>query len=392
MPVNAAARPFALTAFAVLFSAVPAFSQAFVQGTVRDFDGKFVVGAVVALDGIDSKSHTETKTDKKGHYITSVRPAAYSISVTVDGKLRYGTWVSTPDASTADVLADSEPVNGKLHDSAIPYLASATTSDPLDLKLIPPGQGPEMVVGVVPPGGGRAAAPSKADNKVSKEREAQLAAKKELNDSFAAGKAALENKQWDEAITRLMKASELGPDQPAVWAGLAQAYAGSAKATKGADAAPIYDKSFAAFDKVLAITPNDAASYDNYALALAADNRLDDAKVKMAKAIESNPSGAGEYHYNLGALLMNRNQTDGALDEFKKAIDADPNYADAYFYYGSTLVGKATTDPSTGKMIAPPGTVEALQKYVQLKPDGGNAESAKALIAALGGSVQTKYS
>ena len=48
-------------------------------------------------------------------------------------------------------------------------------------------------------------------------------------------------------------------------------------------------------------------------------------------------------------------------------------------------------DPATGKMIAPPGTVEALQKYVELKPDGTNAESAKALISALGGSVQTKY-
>ncbi len=143
---------------------------------------------------------------------------------------------------------------------------------------------------------------------------------------------------------------------------------------------------------MLAITPNDAAAYDSYALALAADDRLDDAKAKMAKAVELDPKGAGEYHYNLGALLMNRNQTDGALDEFKKAIDADPNYADAYFYYGSTLVGKATMDPSTGKMTAPPGTVEALQKYVQLKPDGSNAESAKALIAALGGSVQTKYS
>jgi tetratricopeptide (TPR) repeat protein len=189
----------------------------------------------------------------------------------------------------------------------------------------------------------------------------------------------------------LTKASELGPDQPSVWAGLAQAYAGSAKAARGSDAAPIYDKSFAAFDKALMIAPNDATTYDSYALALAADNRLDEAKAKMAKAVELDPKGAGDYHYNLGVLLMNRNQTEDALDEFRKAIDAHPTPADAYFYYGSTLVGKATTDPSTGKMVAPRGTVEALRKYVQLKPDGANAESAKALIAALGGSVQTTY-
>jgi tetratricopeptide (TPR) repeat protein len=379
-------QPFVLTAFAVVFWAAPAFPQAaMVQGTVRDSDGKFVEGAVVSLDGIDAKSHTETKTDKKGHYITSVRPAAYSITVTVDGKVRNGNWTSTPDASRADTLADNEPLFGRLSDPSIPYLASASASDPLDLKIKPPGQAADPVATRAPAGGA-----SQANDK-AKAREAQIAKSKELNDAFGAGKTALDGKRWDEAVTQLTKASELGPDQPAVWAGLAQAYLGNAKVAKGADAAPIFDKSFAAFDKVLAITPNDAATYENYALALAADNRLDDAKVKMAKAVELDPKGAGEYHYNLGALLMNRNQTDGALDEFKKAIEADPNYADAYFYYGSTLVGKATMDPS-GKTIAPPGTVEALQKYVELKPDGPNAESAKALIAALGGSVQTKYS
>ncbi len=88
MIANAAMTPFLLAAFAVLFSAVPAFSQAFVQGTVRESDGKVVEGAVVALDGIDSKSHYEVKTDKKGHYLTSVRPAGYTVSVTVDGKPR----------------------------------------------------------------------------------------------------------------------------------------------------------------------------------------------------------------------------------------------------------------------------------------------------------------
>jgi len=380
-------KPCVLAAFAVVFSAGPAFSQAaMVQGTVRDSDGKFVEGAVVALDGIDAKSHTETKTDKKGHYITSVRPAAYSITVTVDGKVRNGNWTSTPDASRSDTLADNEPLFGRLGDPSIPYLASASASDPLDLKIKPAGQAADPIAARAPGGGA-----SQANDK-TKAREAQIAKSKELNDAFGAGKAALDGKRWDEAVTQLTKASGLGPDQPAVWAGLAQAYLGSAKATKGADAAPIYDKSFAAFDKVLAITPNDAATYDNYALALAADNKLDEAKVKMAKAVELDPKGAGEYHYNLGALLMNRNQTDGALDEFKKAIDADPNYADAYFYYGSTLVGKATMDQATGKTIAPPGTIEALQKYVELKPDGPNADSAKALIAALGGSVQTKYS
>ena len=57
---------------------------------------------------------------------------------------------------------------------------------------------------------------------------------------------------------------------------------------------------------------------------------------------------------------------------------------------GMTLAAKATTD-AAGKITPAPGTVEALQKYLELKPDGGNAGSAKEMIAALGGSVAETY-
>jgi tetratricopeptide (TPR) repeat protein len=359
-------KPFLLTAFALVVTALPAFSQAaFIQGAVTDPDGKIVVGAVIAFENAETKNHIEAKSDKKGHYITNMKPGMYAVTVTVDGKVR-------------EKMKQYEAVGGN--------------GDPLDFKLKPLTQASTQMASAGPaPSGGGSKGDSKEDEKAAKEREAQLAKNKELNDSFGAGKAAIDNKQWDEAITQLTKASELGPTQPAVWAALAEAYGGSAKAAKGADAAPIYDKAFAAFDKLLTIAPDDAGTYNNYALALAADKKMDDAKVKLAKAVELDPPGAGKYHYNLGALLMNSSQTDGALDEFKKAIDADPNYAEAYFYYGSTLVGKATLDPTGTKMVAPAGTIEALQKYLQLKPDGPNAQPAKDLIAALGSSIQANY-
>jgi len=359
--------PFVLAAAAVML-AVPAFSQtAFVQGVVTDTDGKIVTGAQVAFENAETKNHVEAKSDKKGHYITSMKPGMYGVTVTVDGKVRF---------------------------SQKQYEAVGGNGDPLDIKLKPVGQAAPLSASTAAPsaaGGKAAPGSSKDDEKAAKEREAQLAKNKELNDTFAAGKTAIDNKQWDEAITQLTKASEIGPTQPAVWAGLAEAYVGSAKSAKGADAGPIFDKAFAAFDKLLTVAPDDAGTYNNYALALAADKKLDDAKVKLAKAVELDPAGAGKYHYNLGALLMNSNQTDGALDEFKRAIAADPNYAEAYYYYGSTLVGKATLDQKTGKMIAPDGTIEALQKYLQLKPDGPNAQPAKDLIAALGSSVTVDY-
>jgi tetratricopeptide (TPR) repeat protein len=360
--------PFILAAAAVMLAAVPAFSQAaFVQGSVTDSDGKIIVGAQIAFENADTKNRIEAKSDKKGHYITSMKPGIYAVTAVVDGKPRFS-------------LKQYEAVGGN--------------GEPLDIKLKPVGQAPGTTSGLIatpPAPGGKAAPPSKEDEAKQKEREAQLAKNKELNDTFGAGKTALDNKQWDEAITQLTKAGEIGPTQPAVWAALAEAYVGSAKSAKGADSAPIYDKAFASFDKLLTLTPDDAGTYNNYALALAGDKKLDDAKVKLAKAVELDPAGAGKYHYNLGALLMNSNQTDGAVDEFKKSIVADPNYAEAYYYYGSTLVGKATLDQKTGKMIAPDGTIEALQKYLQLKPDGPNAQPAKDLIAALGSSVNVDY-
>jgi tetratricopeptide (TPR) repeat protein len=359
--------PIVLATAAIVLAAVPAFSQAaFIQGSVTDPDGKIVVGAQIAFESAETKNRIEAKSDKKGHYITSMKPGVYAVTVMVDGKLRF---------------------------SLRQYDAIGGNGDPLDIKLkaVPQAGAPAAMTAAPAAGGKPAAGGSKEDDKAAKDREAQLAKNKELNDTYGLGKTALDNKQWDEAITQLTKAADLGPTQPAVWAGLADAYVGSAKAAKGADAGPIFDKAFASFDKLLTIAPDDAGTYNNYARALAADKRLDDAKTKLAKAVELDPPGAGKYHYNLGALLMNSNQTDGALDEFKKSIAADPNYAEAYYYYGSTLVGKATLDQKTGKMIAPDGTIEALQKYLQLKPDGPNAQPAKDLIAALGSSVNVDY-
>src|SRR6185312_15738934 len=358
-------KPLTLAAFAALLCSIPGFSQmSFVQGMVKGPDGKPIQGAIVQFENPEMANKITAKTDKKGHYIYSMKPGMYVVTVSVDGQPR----------------------------AKQKYEAIGGTPDPLDFNL-PGAQAPgaaPAALSAAPSEGGGGGKGSKEDQEAQKKREEALAKNKALNDAFGAGHTALEAKNWDEAITQLTKASELGPTQQAVWASLAEAYQGKAKSGPSAEADASYQKAFAAFDKLIELKPEDAGTYNNYALALAADKKLDDAKVKLAKAVELDPAGAGKYHYNLGALLMNSSQTDGALDEFKKAIAADPNYAEAYFYLGSTLMGKATMD-AKGAMQAPAGTVEALQKYVQLKPDGPNADAAKQLIAALGSTVSVNY-
>jgi tetratricopeptide (TPR) repeat protein len=361
-----------LTGFALLFLSLPAFSQtSAIEGVVKDPDGKPVQGAVVNIDRTDIKGHYTVKTDKKGHYGHYGLPLGgkFDVSVMVNGELK--------DKTTG-----------------VPTKGDPTTLD-FNLKAGGPATASAGQPGAPPP------PPAEADRSMSKEekakaeaaqkaREAQIAKNKELNDAYTAGRNALDAKMYDAAIENFNKASMLDPMQVAVWSGLADAYAGAAATKTGADASALYDKCFDAYKKAIELKPDDPAYYNNFALALAKDKKIEEAKTNLDKAAQLDPPGAGKYFYNMGALLVNGGQSDAAGEEFKKAIAADPNYADAQYQYGVYLTSKANTD-AKGKIIAAPGTIEALQKYLELKPDGPFAASAKELIAQLGGSVNTTF-
>jgi hypothetical protein len=42
-------------------------------------------------------------------------------------------------------------------------------------------------------------------------------------------------------------------------------------------------------------------------------------------------------------------------------------------------------------MVAPPGTAEAFQKYLELQPTGTYADAAKQMLTSIGSSVETTY-
>jgi tetratricopeptide (TPR) repeat protein len=352
-----------LPGFALLFLSLPAWAQtSTIEGVVKDPDGKPLVGAVVNIDRTDIKGHYALKTDKKGHYGHYGLPlgGVYDVSVVVDGQVK-------DFIKGVRTKGDPTPLDFNLKNA----------------QAVAAGAPPEEVNRNMTPA-------QKAEfEKANKAREAQLAARKELNDAYTAGKTALDAKMYDEAIDAFTKAAAMDDKQVAIWSGLADAYVASA-GLKPAEASALYEKGFDAYRKAIELKPDDAAYYNNFALALAKDKKIDEAKTNLDKAAQLDPPGAGKYFYNMGALLVNGSQSEAAGDEFKKAIAADPNYADAYYQYGLYLTSKATADPS-GKIVAAPGTIDALQKYLELKPDGGFAPSAKELIASLGGSVSTTF-
>lgn len=369
-------RNLVLATAGFLFFAFTSLAQiTTIEGDVKGTDGKPIQGAVVKIERTDIKGHYQTKTDKKGHYFhTGLPMGMFNISVEIDGK--------QVDAQNGVRTrpGDSVPVNFDLRQAQAENAAKQAALN----KAAESGQlSKDLERGLT-------AEQKKAMEESIKQREAAMKKNKELNDAFNAGMTALNDKQWDAAVDNLVKASVIGADQPAVWGNLASAYTSRAATKTGADFEADMEKGLDAYKKGLELKPDDAATHNNYALALAKDKKFPEAQAELTKAAQLDPANGGKYYYNLGALLVNAGQNEPAGDAFKKAIEIQPTYADAYYQYGITLMAKAQI-AADGKITPVPGTVEAFQKYLELQPTGTYAAQAQEMLKTLGSTVDTSY-
>jgi len=342
-----------------------------IEGEVKGEDGKGLKDAIIKIERLDIKGNYKTKTDKKGHYIHAGLPLGnYKITCEVEGK----------DIDTVNNvrtrLGDPTPINFNLAEMKAKAAAMQ--------KMAESGQMSKDIER------GMTAEQKAAFEKQNKERAAQLAKNKALNDAFNAGREAMNAKQWDQAIEQLKKASELDANQHVVWANLADAYAGAAGTKNGQEQADLYAKGMEAFQKAIALKPDDAAYLNNYGLMLARAKKVPEAQEQLTKAAQLDPPNAGKYYYNLGAVLQNTGQYDGAIDAFKSAITADPSHAEAQYWYATALSSKITMS-ADGKVQAPPEMRGALEKYLELRPDGQFAGAAKELLTTIGGQISTSY-
>jgi tetratricopeptide (TPR) repeat protein len=351
----------------VLFSAACWAQTTAFEGDVKGEDGKPVKDALIHIERKDIKGSYKVKTDKKGHYYYGGLPIGkYAISVEIEGKQR-----DIVD-NVPSKLGDPTPVS---FDLAAAAARAGAAGGAAPAKEVERGMSAEK----------------KAEyEKKLKEQAAEMAKNKELNDAFNAGVEAENSKQWDAAITSLEKAASLGPTQNVVWGRLADCYTSLAGTKTGADQDQALGKAVAAYQKAIELKADAPEYHNNYALALAKQKKFPEAQAELTKAAQLDPTQAGKYYYNLGAVLVNTGQTDPAAEAFKKAYEATPNYADAYLQYGITLMGKATVG-ADGKMVPVPGTAEAFQKYLELAPDGKDAETAKAMLSTLGQTVETQF-
>lgn len=369
-------RNLALAAAGMMFLALTSFAQiTTIEGDVIGTDGQPVQKAEVHIIRTDIKGNYNTKTNKKGHYLYMGLPMGkYTVECYVDGKkVDEVKGVSTRPG-------DPIPVNFDLKNSA----ALQAQHNAEVQKAMETGQiSKEMARSLTPE-------QKAAMEKQIKEQSEKMKKNRELNDAFNTGMDALKNKQFDTAVASFVKASELDPTQVAVWANLGEAYIQVAGTKTGAEHDDAVAKSLQAYEKAIELKPDDPASHNNYALALAKAKKFPEMQAELKKAADLDPANGGKYYYNLGAILVNSGQNDAASDAFKKAIELTPTYADAYYQYGVTLVSKAGIG-ADGKVNPVPGTAEAFQKYLELQPNGTFAQSAKDMLTTLGGAVETKF-
>lgn len=209
----------------------------------------------------------------------------------------------------------------------------------------------------------------------------------DVNALLKKGRDEMAAKQFDAAIADLTQATQAKPDEAILWNALGSA---QYQAKKYPDAITSHQKAIdlnAASKKPLAEVI--ASSYSEMGLSYAMTGKSSEAMQSFEKAAAADPAGAGKYYYNAAAVLYNAGKTDDASAAIDKAIAADPNKADAYYIKGQTLIGKSTVKGD--KIVPPPGTVEAYEKYLELAPDGKYAATVKGILAGFDETVVNEY-
>jgi tetratricopeptide (TPR) repeat protein len=341
----------ALVVVVVAFGSTPAQAQnGTVRGVARDMQGNPMVGATVEMVNKENGRRYTFKTNKKGEYFSiGILYGTYDFTLSKDGqKLFAATGVRVPafDETVVD----------------------------FDLRKIATEQAPEM---------------TPEEKKEQQEAIKKQEIRNQLNDKLAASKAAEDAGNLDQAVQLLREASQLEPDQPAIWVHLGDLLRLSAnKATDVSEKNKRFAEAIDAYQKSLALKPAGGA-YNNMADALIKSGKTQEGIAAYNKAVEIDPLNAGQYYYNMGAVLTNTGKIDEALAAFDKAIAADPKRADAFYWKGVNLLGKATLKGN--KMVAPEGTAEAFNQYLALEPNGKFAEPAKQMLASIGAPIETSF-
>jgi len=340
-----------------------------VKGLCKDSDGKPIAQAEVEWTGLETGHKYTIKTNNKGEYFSlGIVPGKYNVVLRKDGKQLWN-------------------INGVT-------VGLDETDLPFDLKK-------EQVAAAQAQGMTPEQAKAQEEQRAKAANEAKTVGT--LNEKLNAAKTASDAGDYETAIATLTAANQIDATRDLIWFKLGDAYRMSApKQADPAEKQKRYEMAAADYQKAIDLrsasetaqkdpenNSKTAAYYNNLAEVYSKSNKVDDAVANYNKAAQLDPAHAATYLFNEGAVLTNAGKVDDAIAAFDKVIAADPTKAAAYYWKGVNLIGKATLKGD--KMIAPEGTAEAFQKYLELEPDGKLAQPAKDMLASIGATVETGY-
>ena len=194
--------------------------------------------------------------------------------------------------------------------------------------------------------------------------------------------------KYGEVESMMLKDSAAKADASVIWAQLGQAQLGLARAQKDRKK---YDEAEVAFKKVLEIeaaskkpSPStQGAAQAGLGEVYARTGKVPEANAAFDEAAKVNPTQTGFYLKNEMVIFFQEQNADAQVAAAEEVIKSDPTNALAYYLKGSGLVGKATVDPKTNKLVAPPGCEDAYKKYLELAPTGQYAGDVKSILATL---------
>ena len=369
-----------ITLFMAALCAPVAFAQASgtVKGECKDTQGNPVADAIVVYANQDNGQKYTLKTNKKGEYFSlGLTPGKYNVSL----------------YKNADEMKANKPLD------FVKGFAVSLDENTLDFDAKKEQEKQARGEGLTPE-------QLKAMQEQQAKQQKETNTVKTLQGKLDAANQAITAKDYDTAIGALTEANQIDATRDVLWYRLGDAYRlSAAQQTDKAEKQKRYESAVDSYQKAIQLKQDEvqngkekdtakanqqlAGFYINMADAYGRSQRIDDAVKSYEAAAKADPTQAGTAYFNIGAVYTNAGRVDDANAAFDKCIAADPARADAYYQKGINLLGKATLQGD--KTIAPPGTAEAFQKYLELAPNGPNAQSAKDLLASIGSTVETSF-
>jgi len=195
--------------------------------------------------------------------------------------------------------------------------------------------------------------------------------------------------KYGEVESLMLKDTAAKPDASVLWAQLCKGQIGLKK----------YDEAEPTCKKALELDtaskkPNpqtEGAVNSDLGEVYARTGKVAEANAAYDAAAKINPPQAYLYLKNEAVIFSQMGNADAQVAAADEAIKADPNQALPYYLKGQGLIGKATIDPKTQKIVLPDECTVAYQKYLELAPTGPFSNDVKGILAQANQKQDTSF-